>query len=109
MGIDSGRILPSVSYSIQSSSDLVKNATVGRINIPMHLVSRSGALVRTRVPFIVAHEKLGLGKIILGDTFLTKQAISIQYGSPTRPRIDGEFNTDMGPRRIQLRVKGDTI
>ena len=52
MGIDSDKILPSVSYSIQSTSDLVENATIGRINITMHLVSRSGALVRTRVPFL---------------------------------------------------------
>ena len=109
MGIDSDRILPSVSYSIQSSSDLVRNATVGRINITMHLVSRSGALVRTRIPFIVAHQKLELGKIILGDTFLTKQSIGIQYGAPNRPRIEGEFYTDVGPRRITLRVKGEPI
>ena len=95
--------------SIQSSSDLVRDATVGRINITMHLVSRSGALVKTRIPFIVAHQKLELGKIILGDTFLTKQSISIQYGSKSRPRIEGEFHTDMGPRRILLRVKGEPI
>ena len=109
MGIGPDRILPSVSYNIQSSSDLVKNATVGRITVTMHLVSRSGALVKTRIPFIVAHEKLELGKIILGDTFLSRQSIGIQYGAPNRPRIEGEFYTDMGPRRIQLRVKGDTI
>ena len=109
LGIDSSRILPSVSYSIQSSSDLVPNATIGRITIPMHLVSKSGALVRVRIPFIVAHNKLELGKIILGDTFLTKQAIGIQYGGPGRPKVNGEFYTDVGPRKVTLRVKGDTI
>ena len=109
MGIDPDRILPSVSYNIQSSSDLVKNATVGRITVTMHLVTRSGALVKTRIPFIVAHEKMELGKIILGDTFLTRQSISIQYGAPNRPRIAGKFHTDMGPQNIQLRVKGESI
>ena len=109
MGVDTNQIQPSISYSIQSSSDLVKNATVGKIIIAMHLVSRSGALVRTRIPFIVAHKKMELNKIILGDTFLSKQNISIQYRAPHRPKIYGEFNTNAGPRKIQLRVKGDTI
>merc|ERR1712082_512723 len=82
---------------------------IGKITLTMHLVSRSGALVKTRIPFIVAHRKLELDKIILGDTFMNKQSIGIQYGAPNRPKIDGEFHTDAGPQRIQLRVKGDTI
>ena len=109
MGIDTNEIQPSVSYSIQSSSDLVRNATIGKITINMHLVSRSGALVKTRIPFIVAHEKLELNKIILGDTFLNKQLITIQYRGPLRPRIEGEFYTNVGPRKVLLRVKVDQI
>ena len=37
MGINSDDIQPSVSYSIQSSSDLVRNATIGKLTITMHL------------------------------------------------------------------------
>ena len=102
MGINSNDILPGISYTIQSSSDLVQNATIGRINLNMHIATNSGALVKTRIPFIVAHEKLELNKIILGDTFLSKHSISIQYRAPRRPQIDGEFQTNEGPKRISL-------
>ena len=79
MGVDKSRIQPGANYSIQSSSNMVHDATIGNINLHLHIISSTGELIKAKVPFVVAHEKLDLQKIILGNTFLSHHDVKIEY------------------------------
>ena len=84
LGFDKNKIQKCESFNIKSSTEIVENAIEGKVQLNLLFVLQSKGshlnFGKTKVQFLVAGEKVKLGRLILGMPFLDDNHVKMNFG-----------------------------
>jgi hypothetical protein len=112
LGFKDSQIQKSDNYNIQSSTEIVTDAIIGKIKIKIFCLIRThdqkdeGEFGMVTQQFLVAHKKIKLTKLILGIDFMHHNAIKLNFGRK-KCDIRATIKTQTGRRQVYLELNNE--